>query len=497
MKESKNALNIVWLKRDFRLEDHEALYQASEDEDHVLLVFCYEESIYSDAHYSDFHLDFIKQSLVEMNASLQTFETKVLSIQAEVIPFLDWCKAKFGQIKLWSSQETGLNLTFQRDIRVGQWCKTNGIEWEEFQNNGVIRGLKDRSTWSADWGKFMRRKIKPINLHNTNFLSLTQIEQFETNFKAFGTSTKPKIEVQKGGHVQAKFWLDTFLESRHEGYNRHISKPVGSRLHCSRLSPYIAWGNISIRQIYQQTVQRKKEIKDKRNLSSFMSRLRWQSHFIQKFEMEPRMEFEAHNKGFLNIGYEHNEKYIKAWKKGQTGFPLVDASIRCLMATGYVNFRMRTMISSFFSHLLFQHFAEIGPWLARNFLDFEPGIHYPQLQMQSGLTGYNTVRIYNPTKNAKDHDPEAIFIKRYVPELRNLPPNLAIEPWTLTAMESELYEFDLERDYFLPIVDMAEARKIALSKLYGHRKEPLAKKEKERILNRHTIPRRDNSWNSK
>jgi len=484
-------VNIVWFKRDFRLEDHDALYNAIADGGPLLLVFCFEGSIYSDPHYSDFHFDFIRQSLEAMNHTLEDYDTRVLSIRAEITDFLAWAMESFGSLKLWSSEETGLDITFQRDIRVKQWCEANEVPWKEFQNNGVVRGLKDRTTWSADWGKYMRRKIKAIGLATAQFISISEIDILPHNFKEYMLNTKPRLEVQHGGHSRAKFWLDTFLDNRQEGYVRHISKPLGSRMHCSRMSPYIAWGNISVRQVYQRTVNRKKEVDKKRNLSAFMSRLRWQGHFIQKFEMEPRMETEAHNRGFLNLYYERNDIYIEAFKNGRTGYPLVDASIRCLLETGYVNFRMRTMISSFFCHLLFQHFSEIGPWLARNFLDFEPGIHYPQLQMQSGLTGYNTVRVYNPTKNAKDHDPDAIFIKRFVPELRNLPPNLAIEPWAITAMESELYNFVVERDYFPPIVDISESRKFALSKLYGHRKEHLAQKERKRILKRHTIPRRN------
>lgn len=488
---SEEGINIVWLKRDFRLEDHEALFSAAQNGRKILMVFCFEASIYSDAHYSDFHFDFIRQSIEEINLSLKSFDTQVMAIETELMDFLNWIHKRFGNFNLWSSEETGINITFQRDIRVRQWCDAKNISWQEFQNNGVVRGLKNRKTWSAEWGKYMRRKIKPIDLGQANFFSIADIDGFLSQFKKFNVTVKPKSEVQKGGHLRAKVWLNSFLEKRQEGYVKHTSKPWGSRTFCSRLSPYIAWGNISVRQVYQRTVERKKEVENKRNLSAFMSRLRWQGHFIQKFEMEPRMETEAHNRGFLNLEFKRNQKYIETWKNGRTGYPLVDACVRCLMETGYVNFRMRTMISSFFCHLLFQHFSEIGPWLARNFLDFEPGIHYPQLQMQSGLTGYNTVRIYNPTKNAKDHDPDAIFIKKYVTELQNLPAALAIEPWTLTPMESELYGFELDRDYFPRIVDLTETRKNALSKLYGHRKQPLAQKEKKRILERHTIPKRE------
>lgn len=483
-------INIVWLKRDFRLSDHAALHEAMQSGQPTLLVFLFEDSIYSDDHYSQFHLDFIKQSISDMNERLLGFGTKVLAIHAEIIEFLEFCKKEFNTFRLLSSEETGLNITFQRDINVGQWCEANSVEWTEFQNNAIIRAKQDRKSWSYLWTKFMKKEINPINWDKTNFIKFREIDRLQANFKRFDLSTQPKDDVQFGGSKQANYWLNSFLDERHELYVQHISKPAKSRKNCSRLSPYIAWGNLSVRQVYQAVLRKKLEVENKRNLSAFTSRLRWQAHFIQKFEMEPRMEFEAHNRGFLSLEFVDNKEYIKAWKTGKTGYPLVDASVRCLMETGYVNFRMRTMISSFFCHHLFQHFTHIGPWLARNFLDFEPGIHYPQLQMQSGLTGYNTVRVYNPTKNAKDHDSDAVFIKRYVPELEELPANLAIEPWLITQMEEKLYDFKLERDYYSRIVDMAETRKFALSKLYGHRKIESSKFEKERILKRHTIPRK-------
>ena len=111
--------------------------------------------------------------------------------------------------------------------------------------------------------------------------------------------------------------------------------------------------------------------------------------------------------------------------------------------------------------------------------------------MQAGFTGTNTVRVYNPVKNAHDHDSGAVFIKKYVPELRNLPTNLAIEPWTMTPMEQQLYQFDYGADYPKCIVDIAETRKDALQKLYGQRKNDLAKTEKQRILETHTMRRKE------
>ncbi|MGB3776061.1 MAG: FAD-binding domain-containing protein, partial [Leeuwenhoekiella sp.] len=293
-------------------------------------------------------------------------------------------------------------------------------------------------------------------------------------------------EFQKGGRKNFELWRDSFFEERSAHYNDYISKPLLSQYGCSRLSPYIAFGVCSIREVYQLAmhyVQRS----SKKQLSAFISRLRWQSHFIQKFESEPRMEFEAVNKGFLNLPYAYNPDYVTAWKNGQTGFPLVDAALRCVVATGYLNFRMRAMVTSFLTHHLFQHFTTGSAWLARQFLDFEPGIHYGQFQMQAGLTGTNTVRVYNPVKNAMDHDPEAKFIKQWIPALTALPVQFAIAPWEMTPMEEQMYGVKLGEDYPHRIVDLKKSRAYALGQLYGNRKTKTASLERLRILEKHTI----------
>ena len=171
-----------------------------------------------------------------------------------------------------------------------------------------------------------------------------------------------------------------------------------------------------------------------RSLAAFSSRLRWRSHFIQKFESECTMEFHAQN-----AAYEHlrcakgdwNSEYYEAWKAGKTGFPMVDACMRCLLKHGWVNFRMRAMLASFAVYNLFSIGVESLPHLARCFLDYEPGIHYPQLQMQAGVTGINAMRVYSVTKQGLDHDPKGTFIRKYVPELISVPTKYIHVPWTM------------------------------------------------------------------
>ena len=454
----------------------------------LLLFYCYEPSIWKNPHYDERHVNFVKESLADLTIELKSRGSNVLCVTSEIIPFFKTLQKHYQIKHLFSAEESGIDVTYIRDKQVQKFCASEKIRWHEAQTNGVLRAIKSRKGWSSKWYRYMTSEEKTFDPSTSDFLEIAQVEQLASHFEPFDLET-PEHPFQKGGRTEALKWKTSFFNERVEFYSDYISKPELSRYGCSRLSPYISWGNLSIRELYQEAKTLKSNGQHKRQLNAFMSRLRWQSHFIQKFEMEPRMEFEAVNRGYLDLEQPINQDYIKAWKTGQTGFPLVDASIRCLIETGYINFRMRAMITSFFCHHLFQHFTHMSEWLARQFLDFEAGIHYGQLQMQAGFTGTNTIRVYNPVKNALDHDPEAVFIKKYVPELRNLPINLAIQPWEISEMESQLYHFNYGTDYPERMVDLKETRAYALAKLYGQRKTDLARSEKTRIVATHTIQR--------
>jgi deoxyribodipyrimidine photo-lyase len=153
--------------------------------------------------------------------------------------------------------------------------------------------------------------------------------------------------------------------------------------------------------------------------NSFHRRLRWRDHFLQKFESLPWMEFRCINPSRENLRGWDGESYER-WVTGTTGYPFVDACMRSLNATKWINFRARAMLVSFASYALGLDWRGFAPHLARTFLDYEPGIHYSQFQMQSGTTIGSIPRIYNPVKQSLEKDPAGEFIRRWVPELRGL-----------------------------------------------------------------------------
>jgi deoxyribodipyrimidine photo-lyase len=291
---------------------------------------------------------------------------------------------------------------------------------------------------------------------------------------------------QQGGETWAWKYLNSFLKSRVQNYSQHISKPELSRKGCSRLSPYLTYGNISMRMVYQYTQQHYKSSKNKRDIDNFVSRLHWHCHFIQKFESECSIEYKNLNSGFNSIRNEVNEDFLNAWKNAQTGFPLIDSCMRCLTATGYLNFRMRSMLVSFLTHHLWQPWQAGTHHLAKLFLDYEPGIHYPQFQMQAGTMGVNTIRIYNPVKQSQNHDSNGVFIKQWLPELANVPTAFIHEPWRITPFDIPKNIFELGNHYPKPIIQLEEAAKYAREHLWAIKKSNPVRENNKGILQKHT-----------
>lgn len=489
MTEGQGKCSVVWFKRDLRLRDHAPLTAALASRHPVLMVYLFEPELMDQPDWSLRHGQFVYQSIKDLNRQLADYGTSVLVAHQDALSFFQALSKIVSITGLYSHQESGNRASFDRDKHMAHWLKGQGIEWYEYPSNGVVRGLKGRMNWADLWKKTMKSPQIHPDLSDLSTISpeVLALNCAPQTLEKLGL-TQVVSGFQPGGERYAHQYLDSFLRDRYKEYARSISKPEASRKSCSRLSPYIAYGNLSVRQVYQAVLSAPVSLKS-RAIQGFVSRLHWHCHFIQKFENECGIEFRALNRAFEALDRPLAPELLEAWKQGKTGVPLVDACMRCLRETGYLNFRMRALVVSYATFNLWQDWRLVAHHLAQMFLDYEPGIHYPQIHMQAGITGINTLRIYNPMANAQKHDPQAEFIKKWVPELRGLPLGYVFEPWNISPMEEMMYEFKRGVDYPDPSVDFDVSRKRAADLLWGLRESPEAKKEGLRILKQHVNPR--------
>jgi deoxyribodipyrimidine photo-lyase len=476
------GMQIVWFKRDLRIHDHDALTMALSYGD-VIPVYILEPDLWQQPDMSHRQYIFLMDCLQELDDALVGIGSKLIIKVGNAVDVLTSLAGENRISGLWSHQETWNGWTHARDKQVQKWVNNQDIMWHQPVQNGVLRRLGNRNGWAERWYHQMGRELllAPLCLRTKDVQSDILPTANELNLADDGC-----IHRQKGGRKQALALLNSFLYQRGEGYTKEMSSPVTAYDSCSRLSPYIAFGCISMREVLHAADDRAAEIKEMPRgtkgswgsaIRSFSSRLRWHCHFIQKLEDEPSIEYNNMHSAYDGLREnDFNEAFFTAWKEGKTGYPMVDACMRALVQTGWVNFRMRAMLMSFASYHLWLHWREPSLFLARMFTDYEPGIHYAQAQMQSGTTGINSIRIYNPIKQGIDQDPDGIFIREWVPELADMPAKYIHQPWRHES---------LMNGYPMPIVDEKTARKFAADKIYRLRKDSTHQTEAGQIVEKH------------
>ncbi len=487
----RETVQIVWFKRDLRASDHAPLARAAAAGP-VLPVHVFEPDFWAQPTMAGRQWAFVSESLDALDRELARLGAGLVRLAGDAVTVLEALRVRYGRVALWSHEETGDAWTFARDRRVAAWARAQGAPWVELPPAGVVRRLASRDGWATAWERRMAVPVSPV-------ASLRAAPAPPPSGVAAGRASDPCPERQPGGRGEGLALLDSFLAHRGQSYRRAMSSPVTAYDACSRLSPHLAWGTVSTREATQAARAMRARVAGRRDgwvgaIDSFVARLHWRCHFMQKLEDEPSIETRCLHPALerLRVRGEHPDR-LAAWVSGTTGLPLVDACMRALRATGWLNFRMRAMVSSVAAYHLWLDWRDYGPPLARMFTDYEPGIHWAQLQMQAGATGINATRVYNPVKQQIDHDPLGVFVRRWVPELAGAPTAFLAEPWRMDGAAQRAAGCVLDRDYPAPIVDHVAAARDARARLATARRADATFGETgARIVARHASRKRPN-----
>jgi len=438
----------VWHRDDLRVRDNAALDAAAAD-GHPAPVFVVDPTFYRSGMAADARLRFLHESLTALDDRYASLGSGLALRHGDPATVLDDLPVD----RLYVNRSVTARYGRERD---GALFGRDDVT--TFAADGLDR--TDRGRDEYDWQAGAEAYFDGEPIPAPDALPPNPLDGGPTVDdveRRYGVSPS-KRGVPTGGLHAAWERLRQFAADL-DRYPGGIADPAAAEERTSHLSPYLQFGCLSVRGA-KRYVDR--EGTDPRGARLFAERCYWNRHYSQKLVDWPGWTDRAVNPVFRGLFRDsHDPDLVAAWKAGETGFPLVDASMRALRETGWLNFRMRAMCASFYTYVLQCWWKPAADHFYRHLIDGDAAINYTQWQSQSNLTGVHPVRIYNPRKQVREHDPDGTFVRRYVPELGDLPTDHLDRPERTPLAVQESAGVRIGEDYPRPVVDFEARREAA------------------------------------
>jgi len=400
-------MTLFWFRRDLRLEDNAALYHALETGDPVLPIFIFDPEILDELPRDDARVSFIHELLAKIQNRLQE-HGRSLAI------FHDKVENVFGRL----TKELDINAVYanhdyepyarKRDTAVSKILKEKGIRFKTCKDQVVFEKsevMKDDGTPYVVYTPYSRKwKQLFSGLALPRFASNVHLDRLVSH-------RYPFLSLDQIGFSPSSITVPDFVVSDEliDKYEDRRNFPAISGT--SNLGPHLRFGSVSVRDIIRKAIASRHE--------TFLNELIWREFFMQILWHFPHTTQKAFRERYDLVPWENNESHFKAWCEGKTGYPIVDAGMRELNATGRMHNRVRMITASFLCKHLLIDWRRGEAYFAEKLLDYEQASNVGNWQWAagSGVDAAPYFRIFNPEEQIKKFDKDQVYIRKWVPEL--------------------------------------------------------------------------------
>ncbi len=463
------TFGLMWFRRDLRAVDNAALHAALRECDRVYAAFCFDREILDTLEdQSDRRVDFIHQSLVELNHYLKSRGSSLIvrhGVARKEIPALA-AELKVDSVYANHDYEPGPR---DRDAEIARRLAADGRELKTFKDHVIFekddvlnksgRPFRVYTQYKNAWRRMLRPDdYSPFACEK----HLKYIARPPAGVKSSPWSLQDlgfrKTDLRwPGGRKAGRSMLDAFMK-RINGYARDRDYTATDGV--SHLSVHLRFGTISIREAVRSAVE-----VGSAGAGKWLDELIWREFYNMILHFFPHTEKHAFQEKFEKLKWRRDRKQFAAWCDGRTGYPIVDAAMRQLNTTGYMHNRLRMIAASFLTKDLCINWKWGERYFARKLLDYDLSQNLGGWQWTAGIgtDAQPYFRIMNPVSQSERYDAEGDFIRRYVPELARFPAPLIHAPWEVSELEQEDDGCIVGKDYPGPMVDHREAREASLA----------------------------------